>query len=108
LPDTCSSFRTNLQHMDNRERINNIDELVSVPFDFDTNEISEKTKKLKPQVFKDLDTYCAIYGPDPVVGIFGCGDTPLAAIKDWEKDLEERIERLTEGDHAAVHAKANM
>jgi len=80
------------------------DRLEPVKVDFDQEGIPKKAKKLQPQVFKDGDSYCCLFGPDPEVGIYGCGDTPQAALIDWEKDLEKRMARITEGDDAAHHA----
>lgn len=94
-----------MENRNNRDRIGNMEALEPISFDFGQTGLSDKTKKLKPQVYRDGDAFCCIYGPDPVVGIFGSGETPLQAVKDWETDLEHRIERLTEGDHAAHHAR---
>jgi hypothetical protein len=84
------------------------DSLEPVSVDFNQDWVPAKAKKLKPQVFKDGDSYCCLFGPDPEVGIYGCGDTPENAILDWEKDLEKRMERLTEGDDAAHHAVKHL
>ncbi|RZK58980.1 MAG: hypothetical protein EOO91_06555 [Pedobacter sp.] len=76
----------------------NLENLPTIDIDYSDLGYHAKARKLKPHILKDGETYYAIYGPDPQVGIFGWGDTPLEAIEDWEKDLEQRIERLTEGD----------
>lgn len=79
-----------------------------VTIDFNQEWVPEKAKKLKPLVYKNTDpdgnVYCCLFGPDPEVGIYGCGDTPENAVLDWNKDLQERIEKLIEGDDAAHHA----
>jgi hypothetical protein len=80
------------------------EKLQPIAIDFSGDWAPEKAKKLKPEVFKDGDSYCCLFGPDPIVGIFGCGNTPEEAVLDWDKDLHKRIERLTEGDDAAHHA----
>ncbi len=83
----------------------NLETLAEIEIDYADVGYPAKARKLKPHVFKDGNAYCCIYGPDPQVGIFGCGDTPLEAIEDWEADLEKRIERLTEGeDHITADA----
>jgi hypothetical protein len=76
----------------------NLEKLSQIEIDYTDLGYPEKSRKLKPHVFKDGNAFCAIYGPDPQEGIFGCGDTPLEAIEDWENDLEQRIEKLSEGD----------
>jgi hypothetical protein len=80
------------------------EKLQPVAIDFQQEWVPAKAKKLRPQVFLDGDSYCCIFGPDPVVGIFGCGQTPQQAVLDWENDLKQRMEKLTEGDDAAHHA----
>lgn len=75
---------------------------------FNEEWVPTKAKKLQPQVYKDGDTFCALFGPDPETGIYGRGDTPEMALLDWEKDLEKRIERLTDGDDAAHHAVKHL
>lgn len=85
----------------NRE---SFEKLEPVEIDFSADWVPEKAKKLEPQVYKDADSYCCIFGPDPVVGIFGSGDTPEEAVMNWKKNLLERIDRLTESDDAAHHA----
>lgn len=78
--------------------------LEPVIISFEQNWVPQKAQKLQPQVYKDGDLFCCLFGPDPETGIFGCGNTPEAAVLDWEKELEKRIARLTEGDEAAHHA----
>ena len=85
----------------NRE---SLEKLEAVEVDFSADWVPEKAKILKPQVYKDGDSYCCIFGPDPVVGIFGSGQTPQEAVMNWKKDLLERIDRHTEHDDAAHHA----
>jgi hypothetical protein len=79
-----------------------------VAVDFTADWVPEKAKKLEPQVFYNGASYSCLFGPDPVVGIFGSGTTPEEAVIDWERDLQERIERLTEGDDAVHHAVKHL
>jgi hypothetical protein len=83
---------------------NTYEQLEPVEFNFEQSWVPDKARKLKPAVYKNGDQYCCIFGPDPEVGIYGCGNSPEEAIIDWERDLEKRIERLTEGDDATHHA----
>jgi hypothetical protein len=66
-----------------------IDVEAMLPFDFNRPEISETVRTLKPVVFSDGDAFCSLLGPDPAVGVFGCGWTPDEAVKDWEIYLEQ-------------------
>ncbi|SMC87650.1 hypothetical protein [Pedobacter africanus] len=88
---------------------NNINqERQAIAIDFEQEWVPEKAKKLKPLIYKNSDpegdAYCCLFGPDPEVGIYGCGNTPENAVLDWDKDLQDRMEKLTEGDDAAQHA----
>ena len=53
--------------------------------DYDSSEIPESARIYKPKLFKEGVKYCALLGEDPQAGIFGCGDTPLDALLDWDK-----------------------
>jgi hypothetical protein len=66
-----------------------IDAEAMLPFDFTRPEISEAVRTLKPVVFLDGDAFYSLLGPDPAVGVFGCGCTPDDAVKDWEINLEQ-------------------
>jgi len=82
--------------------------LPQIEIDYSDEGYPEKARKLNPHVFKDGDCYYCIYGPDSQVGIFGCGDTPLEAIEDWEYDLEQRIIHIAEGDSHAQEASERL
>lgn len=75
--------------------------LETVPFDFDQEWVPERAKKLRPRLYKDGLAYCCVFGPDPQVGIYGCGDSPEEAIMDWADDLDQRIIGITGEDNAA-------
>jgi hypothetical protein len=39
----------------------------------------------RPRIFMDGTRYCALYGDDIQVGITGFGETPAAAMKDFDR-----------------------
>ena len=83
----------------------NLAGLYEIEIDYSDLGYPAKARKLRPHVFQNGEVYYCVYGPDPQVGIFGCGDTPLEAIEDWENDLQIRIEKITDGnDHIASEA----
>jgi hypothetical protein len=58
--------------------------LISI--DYDSEEWPPSVRFFKPTMYiEDEKTYCCILGPDPEVGIFGCGPTPLEAAMSWDK-----------------------
>ncbi len=60
---------------------------------------------LQPTVFVEGDSYCCLLGPDPETGVFGCGDTPDEALKDWDKNLRKRLASAQPGDEIAKYVK---
>jgi hypothetical protein len=86
----------------------NLSNLPQIEIDYSEEGYPEKARKLKPHVFKDEESYYCLFGPDPQVGIFGRGDTPLEAIEDWESDLEQRIIHIAEGDAHSREASQNL
>jgi hypothetical protein len=46
---------------------------------------------LNPSVYKDGVTFCCLLGPNPAEGVFGCGDNPEEAIRDWDCHLNELL-----------------
>lgn len=50
----------------------------------------EPIKSLKPVVYKDGAAYCFISGPNPVDGIFGCGNSLSQAVEEWLKDWSKK------------------
>lgn len=82
--------------------------LPQIEMDFSDEGYPEKARKLKPHVFKNVEFYYCIYGPDPQIGIFGRGDTLLESIEDWEYDLEQRIIHIAEGDAHAQEASESL
>ena len=74
---------------------------MKVDVDFSEKQIPETAKSLRPLVFKDGDSYCVVLGPDPQEGVFGCGKTPLKALKDWDINLQKRKEITNPDDEVA-------
>ena len=75
---------------------------MKVDIDYSNNEVPESVKTFQPLLFKDGNSYCCVLGPDPQQGIFGCGDTPIHALKDWDKHLKE-YEPKDENDEVALY-----
>lgn len=82
----------------------NQDTIPQIPIEFDLEWLPTKVRKLKPVFYKNGDLYFCLYGPDAEVGIYGMGETLRQAAIAWEKELEERLSRLTEGDEVTHHA----
>ncbi len=55
----------------------------AITINYEDEHVPAAAQKLKPKLFKDGIKYCALLGADPQQGIFGCGDTPLDALNDW-------------------------
>lgn len=60
---------------------------------------------LHPTVFHEGNAYCCILGPDPVEGVFGCGDTPEQAVSDWDETLRLRLQEGSEDDDVVAYVK---
>ena len=46
---------------------------------------------LKPELYKDGNAWCCLYGENIVEGIVGFGDTPRLAVYEWNKAWNEKI-----------------
>ena len=66
--------------------------------DYQANDVPATVKEFKPVVFHDGNAYCCMLGPDPQEGIFGCGESPEEAIKDWANHFDERLANPIEND----------
>jgi hypothetical protein len=60
---------------------------------------------LQPVVFKEGDSYCCLLGPDPEIGVMGCGDTALEAVKDWDDHLADHLSKAGEQDEVVRHVR---
>ena len=74
----------------------------------DLDQFTPNVQLLKPEVFKDGDSYCCVLGPDPAAGILGRGPTPEAAIRDWDNNLEEFIADPDENDPVAEYVLSTL
>lgn len=43
--------------------------------------------QLDPHIYQDGASFCCLSGPNPVEGVFGCGETEQMALLDWEINL---------------------
>ena len=75
---------------------------MKVDIDFDDKKVPESARTFQPVLFKDGDSYCCVLGPDPQQGVFGCGKTPIAALKDWDKSLKQRMKANDKNDEVSL------
>lgn len=65
---------------------------IQVPFNYESSEVSELIKQLRPLIFQDGNEFICIFGPDMETGVFGHGFSIQDALLDWENKLKERLE----------------
>jgi hypothetical protein len=82
--------------------------LETVPVNFEQEDLPPSIKEFMPAVYRDGDAYCCILGPDPLAGVFGCGDSLTEALKDWDHQLKERIKEHEDGDPVAEYIMDTM
>ena len=75
---------------------------LKVAIDLDDKDVPESAKTFQPVLFKDGNSFCCVLGPDPEEGVFGCGQTPVEALKDWDKNLQERKTVTDKNDEVAL------
>lgn len=80
-----------------------ISEQLKVALNYEAKELSRAVKELQPVVYQDGNEFCCLLGPNTTTGIFGCGISIAEALKDWERNLEKRIENITENDEVALY-----
>lgn len=73
-------------------------EEMLVAIDYEDDNIPLNAREFRPAVYKDGNSYCVLLGEDPQAGIFGCGETKEAALKDWDVHFSERIMMHAKGD----------
>ena len=76
---------------------------LKVAIDLDDKDIPESAKTFQPVLFKDGNSFCCVLGPDPEEGVFGCGQTPVEALKDWDKNLQQRMKVTEKNDEVALY-----
>jgi hypothetical protein len=83
----------------------NVEDSMKINIDFSEKVLPKSAKKLQPLVWKDGDSFCCLLGPDPEQGVYGCGDTALLAIDDWDTHLTSRLAEATEDDQVIQYVK---
>lgn len=83
----------------------NVDESMKVDIDFSEGVLPKSAKKLQPMVWKNGDSFCCLLGSDPQAGVFGCGDSPLLAIVEWDTHLTTRLAQASEADEVIQYVK---
>lgn len=78
-----------------------IDSIVDAP-------LTGVAAALRPVVFKEGNGYCCLLGPDPQTGVMGCGDTPEAAIADWDARLRVHLANAGDDDVIVKHVQDFM
>ena len=76
--------------------------------DYEGAEVPATVQLFKPVVYKDGTDYCCLMGPDPQIGVFGCGETPEEAVEDWADDLEERLQKQDPDDEVAQYIRQRL
>jgi len=76
---------------------------LKVAIDMNDKDIPDSAKTFQPVLFKDGDSFCCVLGPDPQEGVVGCGQTPVDALKDWNKNLQERKTVTDKNDEVALY-----
>jgi hypothetical protein len=78
-----------------------IDPATAVNLDFNSADVPDTAKKLRPALFMNGNTYCCMLGPDLEAGVVGYGSSPQEALNDWNKHLQERIATPRTNDEIA-------
>jgi len=69
----------------------NVGDEQKISFDFSRFRLPQYVGEFRPLLYKQGDRFCAVLGPDPQSGIFGCGDTPEDALINWNDELRENL-----------------
>jgi len=86
----------------------NTDELQTIDLSLIGDNLPESASVLRPALWQDGDEYCALLGPDPQEGVFGCGPTPQQAIQDWDLHLQERRAVHKPGDEVVAYVEEKL
>ena len=76
---------------------------MKIAIDCADGHIPESVKTFRPLLFKDGDSYSCVLGPDAQQGVFGSGETTMAALKDWDKNLRQRMKVTDKDDEVALY-----
>lgn len=85
-----------------------VDEKAKIALNYEDPDLPGSVSQFKPILFKEGDSYCVLLGPDPQEGVFGCGDSPEAAMKDWVKHFNDEIDNPTEGNETTRFILDNL
>jgi len=58
---------------------------------------------LQPVLFKNGDSYYCLLGGDPKTGVFGRGNTPKEAVKNWDDQLKEHLSKAGKNDEVVQY-----
>jgi len=64
-----------------------------VTYDCEAAGVPQPVKEFTPVIFTERDAYCVLLGPDPQVGVFGCGCTVDEAVSDWLEHYKDAAAR---------------
>jgi hypothetical protein len=67
-----------------------------IPLDPEAPGLPEPVKQLQPVLYREGNTICCLLGPDKQSGISGHGETVEAALQDWMKSLNKRLDTSTD------------
>lgn len=62
-------------------------------------------KELKPVVFREGNMFCCLLGPNAQEGVFGCGNSPVRALEEWEENLKSYLANSKEDDPIVTYIK---
>jgi hypothetical protein len=78
-----------------------IPEEMLVHFNYEAKDVPQTVRELRPVIFQDGNDFCCVLGPDMKKGIFACGLSPQEALKNWQRNLDQRIKNHSDNDEVA-------
>ena len=84
-----------------------VPEEMVVQINYQDSDIPATVREFKPALYRDGDSFCCLLGEDPQAGIFGCGESPKAAIEDWDSHFKERLQSHAEDDELVQYIEAS-
>ena len=86
----------------------NLNRFEGIKIDYTRKELPASVQLFKPSVFRDGKAYCCLLGPDPQVGIFGCGYSPLQAMADWDEQFNAELAQHSESEGIIQYIKKRI
>ncbi|GAA4786892.1 hypothetical protein GCM10023231_13760 [Olivibacter ginsenosidimutans] len=80
-----------------------IPEEARVTYNYEAPDVPEMVKEFRPTLFRDDNDYCCVLGPNPQMGIFGCGISQEEALRNWQHNLKRRITDADDNDEVAQY-----